>query len=202
MRFLDWVHRLRDHDVENSIKELAECEEDWQPYEQVSQDSLESRISVNITPVKKQLNESIFQMSLDSSMLDMSLSDIDKTAEVSDRRQDDMIQCLRQMEIAAKTLAKLCNRHLNSELSNKVSTNLDQVYKSAETIKVVISNATNDSKTESSGNETVIEAPTGEKKETSVVASNKKFFEEIDNKKNKCPFGKSETPKSVRFNFS
>lgn len=74
MRFLDWLHRLRDFDIENSIKELRDSEDEWERYEdsEIVQDSFleNSRISVNITPIKKQLSESLHQISMENGTLD------------------------------------------------------------------------------------------------------------------------------------
>lgn len=111
MRFLDWVHRLRDYDIEDSIKELCTSEETWEPYENTEtfEDSLNnSRISINITPVKKHLNESLQQLSLDTSILGSTL--INQTFDVS-KDQETINTCLVQMELATRTLRKLCSRN-------------------------------------------------------------------------------------------
>ncbi|XP_050475885.1 kinesin-like protein KIF14 isoform X1 [Bombus huntii] len=111
MRFLDWVHRLRDYDIEDSIKELCTSEETWEPYENTEtfEDSLNnSRISINITPVKKHLNESLQQLSLDTSILGNTL--INQTFDIS-KDQETINTCLVQMELATRTLRKLCTRN-------------------------------------------------------------------------------------------
>ncbi|XP_033343227.1 kinesin-like protein KIF14 isoform X2 [Bombus vosnesenskii] len=111
MRFLDWVHRLRDYDIEDSIKELCTSEETWEPYENTEtfEDSLNnSRISINITPVKKHLNESLQQLSLDTSILGSTL--INQTFDIS-KDQETINTCLVQMELATRTLRKLCTRN-------------------------------------------------------------------------------------------
>ncbi|XP_050600740.1 kinesin-like protein KIF14 isoform X2 [Bombus affinis] len=111
MRFLDWVHRLRDYDIEDSIQELCTSEETWEPYENTEtfEDSLNnSRISINITPVKKHLNESLQQLSFDTSILGSTL--INQTFDVS-KDQETINTCLVQMELATRTLRKLCSRN-------------------------------------------------------------------------------------------
>lgn len=111
MRFLDWVHRLRDYDIEDSIKELCTSEETWESYENTEtfEDSLNnSRISINMTPVKKQLNESLQQLSLDTSVLGNTL--INQTFDIS-KDQETINTCLIQMELATKTLRKLYSKN-------------------------------------------------------------------------------------------
>ncbi|CAK9802310.1 Kinesin-like protein KIF14 [Anthophora quadrimaculata] len=115
MRFLDWVHRLRDYDIEDSMKELCTADETWEPYENTEtfDDSLNSsRISINITPVKKHLNESLQQLSLDTSVFG---STFNQTLDIS-KDQETINACLIQIELATKTLCKLCGR--NSEMQS------------------------------------------------------------------------------------
>ncbi|KOC70525.1 Kinesin-like protein KIF14 [Habropoda laboriosa] len=110
MRFLDWVHRLRDYDIEDSIKELCTTDEVWEPYENTEtfEDSLNSsRISINMTPVKKHLNESLQQLTLDTSVLG---STFNQTLDIS-KDQETINTCLIQIELATKTLRKLCGRN-------------------------------------------------------------------------------------------
>lgn len=113
MNFLDWVHRLRNCDNEDSLKELRDFDCDWEPYDEteVFEDSLNSsRISINIAPVKKQLNESMHQFSMDESMLEATLHD--QTAIItSHNQQEDINACLTQIEVATKTLNKLCHQY-------------------------------------------------------------------------------------------
>ncbi|KAG7199238.1 hypothetical protein KM043_018107 [Ampulex compressa] len=109
--FLDWLRRLRDYDIEDSIKELREWGGDWEPYEnsEVFEDSLNtSRISINMTPVKRHLNESLHQLSMDMSTFGEMT--VDYTLDISKQRED-MNVCLIQMETAAKALRKLCERY-------------------------------------------------------------------------------------------
>ncbi|OAD61345.1 Kinesin-like protein KIF14 [Eufriesea mexicana] len=111
MRFLDWVHRLRDYDIEDSMKELSTSDGIWETYENTEtfEDSLNtSRISINMTPVKKHLNESLQQFSLDTSILGSTLTN--QTFDIS-KEQETIYMCLTQMELATKTLRKLCNRN-------------------------------------------------------------------------------------------
>lgn len=111
MRFLDWVHRLRDYDIEDSIKELCTSEETWESYENTEtfEDSLNnSRISINMTPVKKHLNESLQQLSLDTSVLGSTL--INQTFDIS-KDQETINTCLIQMELATKTLRKIHSKN-------------------------------------------------------------------------------------------
>lgn len=111
IRFLDWVHCLRDYDIEDSLKELCTSEETWEPYENTEtfEDSLNnSRISINMTPVKKHLNESLQQLSLDTSILGSAL--INQTFDIS-KDQETINTCLVQMELATKTLRKLYSKN-------------------------------------------------------------------------------------------
>lgn len=111
MRFLDWVHRLRDYDIEDSMKELSTSDEIWETYENTEtfEDSLNtSRISINMTPVKKHLNESLQQLSLDTSILGSTLTN--QTFDIS-KEQETIYMCITQMELATKTLRKICNRN-------------------------------------------------------------------------------------------
>ncbi|XP_031365434.1 kinesin-like protein KIF14 isoform X2 [Apis dorsata] len=115
MRFLDWVHHLRDYDIEDSIKELYTSEETWESYENTEtfEDSLNnSRISINMTPVKKHLNESL-QLSLDTSLLGTTLNN--QTFDIS-KDQETINTCLLQIELAIKTIRKLCSK--NSEIQS------------------------------------------------------------------------------------
>ncbi|XP_014468887.1 PREDICTED: kinesin-like protein KIF14 [Dinoponera quadriceps] len=112
MDFLDWVHRLRNCDIEDSMRELRDFDCNWEPYDEteVFEDSLNgSRISINITPVKKQLNESIHQFSMDGSMLEATLHD-QTSIITSHNQQEDINVCLTQIEVATKTLTKLCRQ--------------------------------------------------------------------------------------------
>ncbi|XP_014214321.1 kinesin-like protein KIF14 isoform X3 [Copidosoma floridanum] len=129
MRFLDWIRQLRDHELEHSIKELQDAEDKWEPFDDsdIMPDSLcSSRISINMTPVKKQLNESLSQFSIDTSFLDCSVAD--RTNEsVFLKRRDDIHQCFIQIEIASKTLKGLCHQYESREVSGKITQALDQV---------------------------------------------------------------------------
>ncbi|CAL7943252.1 unnamed protein product [Xylocopa violacea] len=116
MRFLDWVHRLRDYDIEDSIKELCTSEETWEPYENTEtfEDSLNSsRISINMTPVKKHLNESLQQFSLDTTVFGNSLTN--QSFDTS-KDQEMINTCLTQMELAVEGLNKLCSRSNQEQL--------------------------------------------------------------------------------------
>ena len=109
MRFLEWIHRLRDYDIEDSVKELHTTDEIWEPYENTEtfEDSLNSsRISINMTPVKKHLNESLQQLSLDTSVFENPCAG--QTFH-SCKEQEIINTCLVQMELATKTLRKLCD---------------------------------------------------------------------------------------------
>ncbi|XP_076247461.1 kinesin family member nebbish [Calliopsis andreniformis] len=111
MKFLDWVHRLRDYDIEDSIRELCTTsDERWEPYENTEtfEDSLNSsRISINITPVKKHLNESLQQLSLDASVLGSTSNN--QTIDYS-KEQDTINSFLSQMEFTVKNLRKAYNK--------------------------------------------------------------------------------------------
>ncbi|XP_063973187.1 kinesin-like protein KIF14 [Diachasmimorpha longicaudata] len=121
MYFLDWVHRLRDG--ESTKKDLIDSTEHWEALDESQlEDSLDSsRISINLTPIKRQLNESLLQLSMNGSLFEAP----DETHVVTQRR-DDMKACLLQMEIAAKTLSKLCH-HESEDVSKKVTESLTNV---------------------------------------------------------------------------
>ncbi|XP_012148737.2 kinesin family member nebbish isoform X4 [Megachile rotundata] len=127
MRFLEWVHRLRDYDIEDSIKELYTSEEVWEQYENTEtfEDSLNnSRISINMTPVKKHLNESLQQFSLETSVLENTYNDqnID-----SSKEQEIINSCLIQIELATKTLRKLCDRNNGVQLITESLNNMQSI---------------------------------------------------------------------------
>lgn len=112
VEFMNWFHRMRNCDIKDSVKELQELKCDWERYDEteVFEDSLNcSRISINMTPVKKRLNESVHHLSMDASMMDMTLTD--QTFVTSHDQQENVNACLTQIEVAAKTLNKLCHRY-------------------------------------------------------------------------------------------
>ncbi|KAF7384613.1 hypothetical protein HZH68_014225 [Vespula germanica] len=126
MRFLDWVHQLRDYDIENSLKELQNSENDWIPFEDTEtfDDSLNnSRISINLTPVKKHLNESFQQLSIDTSIHDSTMQE-----EISESQQRKNVSIyLMQIERATQSLSKLCQQCESPEINNTISDSLDRV---------------------------------------------------------------------------
>lgn len=106
--FLNWIYRLRNcDDVKDSMKELWHSDYKWESYEtEVFEDSLNnSRISINMTPVKKQLNRSIH---LDQLILETTTNE--HTSIMHDQ-QEDINACLTQIEVAAKTMNKLCRQY-------------------------------------------------------------------------------------------
>ncbi|XP_020282202.1 kinesin-like protein KIF14 isoform X2 [Pseudomyrmex gracilis] len=136
--FLDWIHRLRNCDIADSIKELQKRECDWEPYK-ASENSLNNRrISINMTPVKKQLNESLHHLSMDASMLEVTLNDRTSVT-THNQTQEDIKACLTQIEIAAKTLNKLCSR--NPTYDNKsVVESLSKIQDIVEILKNIFKN--------------------------------------------------------------
>jgi len=138
--FLDWMDRLRNCDVKDAIKELRVFDCDWESYEtnetKVFKDSNNSRISINITPVKKQLNESIHQFSMDTSMLEVTLND--QSSVMHDQR-DDMNACVTQIEVATKTLNKLCYRYQYHDTKSIVES-LAKMQNIIETLKSILQN--------------------------------------------------------------
>lgn len=136
--FIDWVHRLRNCDIEDSIKELQNFPYNWESYDtaEVFEDSLNnSRISINMTPVKKQLNESIHQLSMDTSMLEPTLND---QTFVTYNQQEDVNACLTQIEVAAKTLSKLCQYQNHNTKS--IVESLAKMQDIIETLKSIFKN--------------------------------------------------------------
>ncbi|XP_017882196.1 kinesin-like protein KIF14 [Ceratina calcarata] len=136
MRFLDWVHRLRDYDIEDSIKELCTSEATWEPYENTEtfEDSLNSsRISINMTPVKRHLNESLQQLSLDATVIENQAVDMS-------RDEKTINGCLAQMEHAARTLQALCTKNtemqLVTESLNNMQSIIDRLRETLESIDV------------------------------------------------------------------
>ncbi|XP_035740888.1 kinesin-like protein KIF14 isoform X2 [Vespa mandarinia] len=162
MRFLDWVHQLRDYDIENSLKELQNSENDWIPFDNTEtfDDSLNnSRISINLTPVKKHLNESFQQLSMDTSMHDSMTQE-----EVSESQQRKNVNTyLMQIERATQSLSKLCQQCESPEINNTISDSLDRVQNIIVDIRsMLLVKNLKDSKNESvsstgSVNNTVIE---------------------------------------------
>ncbi|CAD6216341.1 GSCOCG00004494001-RA-CDS [Cotesia congregata] len=205
--FLDWVRRLRDFDNEDTIKELVDCDgTNWEIFDEseMPEDSLDtSRISVNLTPVKRQLNESLHQLSMNGSFLD---STIDKTTDSAVlRRYEDMDACLLQIEVAAKTLGKLCHQYESRETSGEVTKSLDKVRNVVSTLRETFNSLhkTNDSSTNiSSSNNTVIENSVN-----SVNQSNNEKLNKLDDNRTssesntfRYPFSQDNNSKSVRFN--
>lgn len=153
--FLDWIHRLRNCDIEDSIKELRKRECDWEPYDKTEDSVNNRRISINMTPVKKQLNESVHHLSMDASMLEVTLND--RTSVMThNQTQEDIKACLTQIEIAAKTLNKLCSR--NPTCDNKsVVESLSKMQDIVEMLKNIFKNQDSSEDTSTiSSNNTVI----------------------------------------------
>ncbi|XP_072754631.1 kinesin-like protein KIF14 isoform X1 [Anoplolepis gracilipes] len=138
MDFLDWAHRLRNCDIKDSIKELRDSPYNWEPYDTTEEfeNSLnKSRISINITPVKKQLNESIHQLSMDASLLEPTLID---QSSVTHDQQEDINACLTQIEVATKTLNKLC-LYQNHNIK-PIDESLTKMQDIIETLKNILQN--------------------------------------------------------------
>lgn len=162
MRFLDWVHQLRDYDIENSLKELQNSENDWVTFDDTEtfEDSLNnSRISINLTPVKKHLNESFQQLSIDTSMHDYTAQE-----EVTESQQRKNVNTyLMQIERATQSLSKLCQQCKSPEINNTISDSLDRVQNIIVDIRsMLLVKDLKDSKNESANssgsiNNTVIE---------------------------------------------
>ncbi|KAF7996954.1 hypothetical protein HCN44_002600 [Aphidius gifuensis] len=217
MYFLDWIHRLRDFDDEDTIKDLLNYEDDWEPFESDStlpEYTLDaSRISINLTPVKKQLNESIHQLSMNSSFLDTS---IDKTTDsILTKRHEDMNACLLQMELATKTLGKLCHQYEKPETSCQVTKSLDKVEILINTLRNVLntkhSTKNNNNNNNNDHDDNKISELNSKIIENSIDDDKKINYREklqeplITNKKlssRDCPFfQESSSAKSVRFNL-
>lgn len=214
VRFLDWIHRLRDHELEDSIRDLQDSEDKWEHFEDsdIVPDSLySSRISINITPVKKQLNESLSQFSVDASFLDGSMAD-QTTESIIQKRRDDIHQCLIQMELAAKTLKGLCHQYESREVSGKVTQALDKVNSILRGLKVTLEEKSEEpgsstemvsSNSTTSPDNTVIE--NAKEKHSDTFANTKKFFSNIVDTPKKsnlksCPLSKNDNnTRSVRF---
>lgn len=110
--FLNWIYRLKNcDDIKDSMEELCHSNYKWESYEtEVFEDSLNnSRISINMTPVKKQLNRSIH---LDQLILETTMNE--HTSIMHDQ-QEEVNACLTQIEVAAKTLNKLCRQYQNHD---------------------------------------------------------------------------------------
>lgn len=145
MRFLDWVHRLRDNEAESTINYFLESTDNWEAFEesQFGEDSLDtSRISINLTPIKRHLNESLLQLSMNGSLFE---SGEDPQDSAASRRRGDMKACLLQMEIAAKTLDKLCHDE-SPEISREVTKSLSSITTSLNYLKQTLHFVTSDKK--------------------------------------------------------
>lgn len=171
MDFLDWMDRLRSCDVKDVITDLRDFDYEWEPYDETElfkDSSSNGRISINITPVKKQLNESIHQFSMDTSMLEATLDD---QLSMMHDQQDDVNACLTQIEVATKTLNKLCHRCQHYD-SKTIVESLAKMQNIVETLKGILqskdsSDCTDPSaSTISSANNTVIDM-TNDTKNTS-----------------------------------
>ncbi|XP_011156541.2 kinesin-like protein KIF14 isoform X2 [Solenopsis invicta] len=137
--FLDWIYRLRNCDIEDLIKELRRKGK-WEFHgngsTEIFEDSLNnSKISINMTPVKRQLNESI-HFSMDASMLETTM--YDHTSIMHDQ-QKDVNACLTQIEVAAKTLNKLCRRYQNNNIEQIVES-LGKMQDIIESLKSILQN--------------------------------------------------------------
>ncbi|KAJ8680905.1 hypothetical protein QAD02_016692 [Eretmocerus hayati] len=221
-RFLEWIHKLRDHELEHSIKDLQDSEDRWEPFEDsdIVPDSLytSSRISVNITPVKRQLNESLSQFSVEASFLDSSMAD-QTTESVLQKRRDDIHQCIIQMDLASKTLKGLCHQYETREVSGKVTQALDKVNAILQQLKLTLedkhcaeSSADSGASNLSNPDNTVIENSSD--RTTQAMFNGKKYFSNGHNDykesgskddlkvQSACPLTKSNSAsKLVRFNF-
>jgi hypothetical protein len=216
IRFLDWIHLLRDHELEHSIKELQDVDDKWEPFEEsdIIQDSLYcSRISVNMTPVKKQLNESLSQFSVDASFLDSST--VDHTSEsIVNKRREDIHQCLIQMELASKTLKGLCHQYESREISGKVTQALDKVQIILQQVKATLevksvpeNSIESEMSNVSNPNNTVIEKIDIDKSDQSLDIVKKYCFNSIRSPGNSnlrstsSYFNNDNVVRSVRFNI-
>ncbi|KAL6422349.1 hypothetical protein ACFW04_010595 [Cataglyphis niger] len=211
--FLDWIYRLRNCDIEDSIKELRDLSCNWEPYDttEIFEDSLNnSRISINMTPVKKQLNESIHQFTMDTSMLEPTLND---QISIMPDQQEDVNACLTQIEVAAKTLSKLC-QYQNHNIKPIVES-LTKMQDIIETLKSIFQNKDlnecEDMSTNSinSANNTVIDVTNSIKtifqnrdinkcKEENTVSSDNVSNDNID----KTSIAKSDVKKFLNHNMS
>ncbi|XP_050463014.1 kinesin-like protein KIF14 isoform X2 [Cataglyphis hispanica] len=210
--FLDWIYRLRNCDIEDSIKELRDLSCNWEPYDttEIFEDSLNnSRISINMTPVKKQLNESIHQFTMDTSMLEPTLND---QISVMHDQQEDVNACLTQIEVAAKTLSKLC-QYQNHNIKPIVES-LTKMQDIIETLKSIFQNKDlsecEDTSTNSinSANNTVVDVTNGIKtifqnrdinkcKEENTVSP-----DNVSNNVDKTSIAKSDVKKFLNHNMS
>ena len=216
MHFLDWIHRLRDHEIEDSIKELRNSEDHWEPYDdsEIIEDSLNtSRISINITPVKKQLNDNFHQLSMESSILERTVAN-ETTESTLDKRREDIAKCLQVIEDASKTLSRLCHEHESRETSGQVTKSLDKVHSIIRNLKNILDSKTScdnneesDTPNNSGFNNTVIE---NSESAISDFSRNQRFFESFKPSsatkptlRENCPFFKDPpNGKTVRFDVS
>jgi len=106
------------------------------PNQLAIEDSLNnSRISINMTPVKRQLNESVHHFSMDASMLEATMND---TSIIHDQ-QENVNACLTQIEVAAKTLNKLCQRYQNYD-TKPIIGSLAKMQDIIESLKNILQN--------------------------------------------------------------
>ncbi|XP_066582752.1 kinesin-like protein KIF14 isoform X2 [Prorops nasuta] len=173
MRFINWVHKLRDYDIEDSIKELRDVDGDWEPYEdsEMFEDSLNnSRISVNITPVKRSLNESLFQFSLDTSGIDGSFVEQVFDDSAVPKIQGNVNACLIQMELASKTLVKLCQQNENKEINDSIQKSVNEIQALIKNLKSTLNSKNiSESNEESSSSNPSINTTVIEKSNTSEI---------------------------------
>ncbi|KAL0121744.1 hypothetical protein PUN28_006901 [Cardiocondyla obscurior] len=133
--FLNWIYRLKNgDDIKESVKELWNSDSKWESFEaETFEDSLNSsRISINMTPVKKQLNQSIH---LDKLILETTMNDTSKMFD----QQEDVNACLTQIEVATKTLNKLCRKNDNHDATSIVES-LNKMQDIIESLKNIFQN--------------------------------------------------------------
>lgn len=133
--FLNWIYRLKNcDDIKDSMKELYHSDCKWESYEtEVFEDSLNnSRISINMTPVKKQLNRSIH---LDQLILETTMNE--HTSIMHDQ-QEELNACLTQIEVAAKTLNKLCRQKYQNHDTKPIVESLAKMQDIIELLKNIL----------------------------------------------------------------
>ncbi|GLH01289.1 Kinesin-like protein unc-104 [Gryllus bimaculatus] len=119
--FSHWVDRLRHHDPDDSLKELLNHDHiEWTEDLEISVSEDSTRIMVNTKNVKRQLNESILQLSMESCESVMDTGCESSESDSLDDNHESICGCIEQMENTVQDLRILCNGQ-NKEVIKKLN---------------------------------------------------------------------------------
>ncbi|XP_068083317.1 kinesin-like protein KIF14 isoform X2 [Anabrus simplex] len=141
--FLQWLERLRLHDPDDSLKELLDVEdEDYWEEDPEDSSSEEDNSLISTKQIKRQLNETIHHLSLESSCIGSELgSPYNNTADnansidssdVEADNYEEMNSCVQQIEEASNKLRKLCEENEVGDVKHTLDA-LDNMVKQLRT---------------------------------------------------------------------